>query len=70
MKALETGRDGLELIELGPDAAAEYHAPVQRNAVHLTRLGDYQDEVTRVRGRRGIRHVPPLPPRVGATACG
>lgn len=35
----------LRLRELRAADAAGYHALVQRNAGHLTRLGDYQDEV-------------------------
>jgi RimJ/RimL family protein N-acetyltransferase len=46
MKVLATAMDGLELRELGPADAAEYHALVQRNATHLTKLGDYHDEVS------------------------
>lgn len=45
VKALATGDDNLELRELGPADAAPYHALVQANAAHLTRLGDYRDEV-------------------------
>jgi RimJ/RimL family protein N-acetyltransferase len=45
VKVLATTDDDLELRELGPTNVAEYHALVQRNAAHLTRLGDYRDEV-------------------------
>jgi RimJ/RimL family protein N-acetyltransferase len=42
---LATDYDDLELRELGPADAAAYHALVRANAAHLTRLGDYRDEV-------------------------
>jgi len=45
VKVLATADDSLELREFGPADVAEYHALVQRNAAHLTRLGDYRDEV-------------------------
>ncbi|WP_225257625.1 GNAT family N-acetyltransferase [Jidongwangia harbinensis] len=45
MKVLATADDSLKLRELGPADAAEYYALVQRNAAHLTMLGDYHDEV-------------------------
>jgi ribosomal-protein-serine acetyltransferase len=45
VKVLTTSRIGLELRELGPEDAAEYHALVQHNVAHLTKLGDYGDEV-------------------------
>jgi ribosomal-protein-serine acetyltransferase len=35
----------VRIRELGPADAVDYHALVQRNAGHLTRLGDYRDEV-------------------------
>jgi RimJ/RimL family protein N-acetyltransferase len=40
-----TARADLWLRELRPVDAAGYHALVQDNAGHLTRLGDYRDEV-------------------------
>ncbi|BFU47189.1 GNAT family N-acetyltransferase [Krasilnikovia sp. MM14-A1004] len=45
MKVLATAVAGLELRELRGEDAAQYHELVQRNAAHLTKLGDYQDEV-------------------------
>ncbi len=42
---IETPHEDLELRELTPRDARAYHELVQRNATHLTRLGDYQDEV-------------------------
>ena len=44
-RVLETGRDDLLLRELrGPDAP-EYYALLQANAAHLTRRGDYREQV-------------------------
>ena len=45
MKVLATTDEDLLLRELRPNDGPEYHALVQRNAAHLTRLGDFQDEV-------------------------
>lgn len=42
---LVTTRPGLTLRELTVPDAADYHQLVQRNRAHLTRLGDYRDEV-------------------------
>lgn len=42
---LETARDDLVLRELRQEDAPDYHALVQRNAAHLTRLGDYREQV-------------------------
>ncbi|AGZ41150.1 N-acetyltransferase GCN5 [Actinoplanes friuliensis DSM 7358] len=44
-RVLETSRAGLHLRQLAPSDAADYYALVQANAGHLTRHGDYQDEV-------------------------
>lgn len=42
---LSTDLPDLRLRELRAADAAGYHALVQKNAGHLTRLGDYRDEV-------------------------
>jgi len=42
---LSTSLPDLRLRELQAADAAAYHALVQQNAGHLTRLGDYRDEV-------------------------
>ncbi|GAB1689184.1 GNAT family N-acetyltransferase [Krasilnikovia sp. M28-CT-15] len=45
VKVLPTAVAGLELRELRGEDAARYHELVQRNVAHLTKLGDYQEEV-------------------------
>ena len=45
-RVLRTVRAGLQLRQLRSADAAEYYALVQVNAEHLTRHGDYQDEVS------------------------
>ena len=44
---LNTSIDGLILKELGTDDFDEVHSLIQSNVSHLTRLGDYQDLVTK-----------------------
>ncbi|GAB1644852.1 GNAT family N-acetyltransferase [Krasilnikovia sp. MM14-A1259] len=44
-KILPTAVPGLQLRELHREDAAGYHELVQRNVAHLTKLGDYQEEV-------------------------
>jgi RimJ/RimL family protein N-acetyltransferase len=44
MICLATSLDGLELRELGPVEACEYHALVDSNRQHLSKYGDYLDE--------------------------
>jgi RimJ/RimL family protein N-acetyltransferase len=45
VKILDTAIPALRLRELTPADATGYHALVQRNAAHLTVLGDYEDAV-------------------------
>jgi ribosomal-protein-serine acetyltransferase len=68
-ETLCTSMDGLTVGELRRTDTEEYHALVQRNVAHLTRFGDYRDEVAMtldgiaeafaddrpVRGRFGVR---------------
>jgi RimJ/RimL family protein N-acetyltransferase len=45
VRVLKTATTDLELRELGSGDAAAYYDLVQRNATHLTRLGNYREEV-------------------------
>ncbi|MEV4636872.1 GNAT family N-acetyltransferase [Actinoplanes sp. NPDC049548] len=53
------------LRQLTPEDAAEYHALVQRNAAHLTRHGDYREEVAATLDEVTARLTEPGPLRYG-----
>lgn len=64
---LRTSVDGLELRALHELDAFAYHALVRRNAEHLTRFGDYTDDVaaTAQQHRRELAERDSVPLRFG-----
>jgi RimJ/RimL family protein N-acetyltransferase/predicted N-acetyltransferase YhbS len=62
---MRTTIDDLRLRHLDARDAGEYHALVRRNAAHLTRLGDYRDEVAATPDDVTARLSEPAPLRYG-----
>lgn len=69
---LRTSGDGLELRALHELDAFAYHALVRRNAEHLTRFGDYTDEVaaTAQQHRRELAERDSVPLRSASCSAG